>query len=181
MKAIETPVYLSAIDEQRFGIRTAKISEMTSFMIPSVMEFCRSNKVVLLIARCLVKNLETAQMMEKRGFTLMDTLIYYSRRIPADRVPTYNPKIQVRPFTQGEEQIIKEIASKCFSGYSGHYHADPRLDSARCDEVYVSWAINACASRGDTGEVLVAERENIPAGFLTLGINNPEESEVGLF
>ncbi len=181
MNVSDAHIYLSAIDEQRFGIHTARISNMTSSIFPAVMDFCHSNKVILLIARCLTTELETAQAMERQGFLLMDTLVYYSRKIPAEPMPSYSTRIRVRPFMDGEEQNIAGIASECFRGYTGHYHADSRLDSARCDEVYVSWALNECASRGKSREVLVADVNNILAGFLTIRVVSPDECEVGLF
>jgi len=181
MNIPEESIYLSAIDEQRFGIKTARILQMTSHMMPDVMDFCRSNKVDLLIARCRTTELETVQEMERQGFLLMDTLIYYSRKIPDDPMPQYNTRIWVHPFSEGEEQTIAGLAAECFRGYSGHYHADTRLDSARCDEVYVSWALSECASQGKSKEVLVADVEDTPAGFVTLGVINPDECDVGLF
>ena len=96
-------------------------------------------------------------------------------------MPSYSTRIRVRPFMEGEEQIIAGIAFECFRGYSGHYHADAKLDSASCDEVYVSWALSECASRGKSKEVLVADVDDTPAGFVTLCVANPDECEVGLF
>ena len=43
-----------------------------------------------------------------------------------------------------------------FSGYLGHYHADPRLDRAKCDEVYLSWAERSCVDPSVASKVLVA-------------------------
>jgi hypothetical protein len=45
-------VRLSAIDEERFGIRTARVDDVTLDNLSVIDEFCRAHTVKLLIARC---------------------------------------------------------------------------------------------------------------------------------
>lgn len=173
-------VYLSTIDEERYGIRTARATYVTVGTLPSVMEFCRNNKVILLIARCLTSELRAAQAMEREGFSLMDTLVYYMR----DLVATISPetgKILVRPIRPGEEDAVRVVAAESFRGYLGHYHADERLDRAKCDEAYISWAVRSCLSKDVGDEVLVAGQEGQIVGFATLRLNSLEETEGVLF
>ena len=79
---------LSAIDEERFGIRTARASNVTVEGLSKVLDFCQAHSVVLLIARCLTANTQAAQAMERHGFLLMDTLIYYERNLIKPSIPT---------------------------------------------------------------------------------------------
>ena len=72
---------------------------------------------------------------------------------------------------------MRLIAAESFRGFFGHYHADPRLDRAKCDETYVSWAVRSCVLREIADEVLVAELERNIVGFISLRLNNPEEGE----
>jgi GNAT superfamily N-acetyltransferase len=145
------------------------------------MTFFRTNDVLLLIARCLASELDAAQAMEQEGFSLMDTLIYYTFNLAKTTIPPDSGKVPVRPIRRGEEDEVKIVAAESFRGYLGHYHADKRLDRAKCDEVYISWALRSCVSRDVADEVLVADLDGSVAGFATLRLNSPEEGEGVLF
>lgn len=174
-------ITLSDIDEERFGIKTAKALGFQSKDIANILSFCRQNDVVFLIARCRTSDLNLAQEMEEIGFQLMDTLIYYSCNLRKTPPPEYVSDIAIRPFRAGEENIIRSISAEAFDGYLGHYHADRRLDRERCDEVYIDWAYHSCISKNMADIVLVAEHGGSIAGFATLKINSPVVGEGVLF
>ncbi len=174
-------VSLSAIDEERFGIRTARASGVTLDRLSSVLEFCRNHDVVLLIARCPTSEVRVVQAVEREEFALMDTLVYYARDLTKTPIPADNGKVLVRPLRKGEEKQVAATAAESFHGYYGHYHADERLDRAKCDEAYTSWAVRSCVSREVADEVLVADLKNTIVGFATLRLNSPEEGEGVLF
>ncbi len=170
-------VHLSAIDEERFGIRTAKAFHVSAVTLPAVIGFCQAQGVALLIARCSTSELTAAQAMEQHGFFLTDTLVYYSRSLLKPLIPEDTGQVQVRPVRPGEEEAVRNVAASAFQGYLGHYHADGRLDRAKCDEVYPDWAFRSCVFRQVAQEVLVAEVDGAIAGFATVRLNSPEESE----
>ena len=177
MKPNLAQVYLSSIDEDRFGMRTARAPSVTMDTFPSVMDFCRTNDVILLIARTLTSELEVVQAMERAGFLLMDTLVYYARYVTEEPIPSDPGQVPVRPVRPGEDEAVRLVAAESFRGYYGHYHADERLDRTRCDEVYTSWAFCSCVSREVADEVLVADLDGSVVGFVTLRLNTPEEGE----
>ena len=174
-------VYLSAIDEERFGIRTARATGVTRQLLPAVLDFCEANTVILLIARCPVLELEAAQLMERHGFILMDTLVYYSCSLVRKPVPPDVGRVPIRPIRPGEEAAVKAVAAEAFRGYFGHYHADDRLDRTKCDEAYVSWAFRSCISDDVADGVVVADSDGSLVGFATLRVNSAEEGEGVLF
>ncbi len=174
-------VYLSRLDEDRFGVRTAKCGRLGSEEIPEVMTFCREHQVELLVARCPTAWLPAAQEMEKQGFLLMDTIIYFSRNIRTGRIPRSRSGITVRGYRPGDEDEIRRIAGDCFHGYLGHYHADSRLDREKCDEVYADWAYRSCLSRDPADGVVVACVGDDIAGFGTMHMNDSRQGEGLLF
>jgi GNAT superfamily N-acetyltransferase len=174
-------ISLSAIDEQRFGIRSARVSGVTMDQLPTIMEFCRANAVKFLIARAPVYELPTVQAMGELGFSLMDTLVYYVRRLSNAPIPPQADSLHIRPVRIEEAQTISDLTASVFKDYRGHYHADSRLDREKCDEAYVSWAYRSCISREMADEVLVAERQGRIVGFITLKIHSPEEGEGPLY
>jgi GNAT superfamily N-acetyltransferase len=148
--------------------------------LPAVFDFCDRNDVELLIARCAVEDIEVAQALESAGAQLMDTLIYYSRDLTKSPVPQESASVVIRPLQPGDEVAVGDVAAASFKNYSGHYHADSRLDRAKCDEAYTSWAVRSCLSREIAAEVFLAEFDGRPAGFATLRVNSAEEGEVVL-
>ena len=173
-------VVFSRIDSERFGIRVAR-ARIVSDTLPKVLDFCATECIDLLVARCATSDLEAAQTMELKGFQLMDTLLYYSFDLTKKEIPQDPCEVLVRRLQPGDEAEIPAVASAAFKGYMGHYHADRRLDPGQCDEAYGSWAERSCSIGEAADEVLVAEIGGRVAGFATLRLNSPEEVEGLLF
>lgn len=174
-------VRLSAMDEMRFGVRTAKAMDLTAGQLADVMAFCASQRVAFLIARCRADDLAAAQAMEGAGFTLMDTLVYYLCHLRRVSLPDAPPPLPIRPVAPGEEHAVAAVALRCFHDYQGHYHADRNLSRGDCDDVYMDWARRSCVERDGASEVLIAEQDGVPVGFATLRLNTPGEGEGVLF
>jgi RimJ/RimL family protein N-acetyltransferase len=173
-------VVISDIDKERFGILTARVIGVTTGSLFSTLDFCRKELVKLLIARCSMFDLETAQALENEGFLLMDTLVYYALDLSRKPLPSDNSLVHFRPIHAGEEEEMRLVAIESFRGYYGHYHADPRLDKNKCDEAYIDWAMKACEARGSDENFLVAEIDGRIVAFGVFRMNNPDEGELFL-
>jgi len=167
------------MDTDRWGVVTAKASHVTADSLRHAMDFCRDNAVEFLIARCSTGDLRAAQAMEREGFQIMDTLVYFTRDI-ARGAPRDVGSISIRELSAGEESAVRQLAGESFSRYIGHYHADSRLDRRQCDETYMDWAHRCCLSKDFADAVLVAAMDGRVIGFLTLRLNSAEEAEGGL-
>lgn len=174
-------IALSPLDTERFGLRIARASAVTADALPTLLDFCDANAVRMLVARCPATDLAAVQAMERAGFHLMDTLLYYQRDLTRQPFPELRGTVPVRPVQQHEAEAVRDVAAAAFRDYYGHYHADPRLDRAASDAAYVDWAYRSCISREVAGEVLVADRGGQIAGFATLKWNSPEEGDGVLF
>lgn len=170
-------IALSEMDRERFGVVTAREPHFTAGDLEGILRFCRERAVQMLIARCAAEDLHAAQAMEAAGGRLMDALVYWVRRLDVPS-PQDEPCARVRMLRAGDAEAVRRIAQFAFRGYFGHYHADPRLDRAKCDEVYASWAHRSCIDPSAASTVLVAEHEGRVAGFLTLLERSPEEQEI---
>ena len=161
------PAALSPLDEARFGIRTARAMSLTANLLPQVMDFCRFERIRFLIARCSTQELPAAQAMERLGFFLMDTLVYFRRDLQRQPLPDRRG-VPIRFAVPEDADAVRQIAREAFRGYDGHYHADAHLDRAACDDLYVDWALRSCSQKDLADEVLIAEPEGERLGFLTL-------------
>jgi ribosomal protein S18 acetylase RimI-like enzyme len=145
-------VRISTLDTDHFGVVTARADGVSASELPSVQRFCAANEVELLIARCTVGDTAAANAMIANDFLLMDTLVYYGRDLvafPSNELVT-EPAEQI---SSSDLDQVASIARECFQNYSGHYHADLRLNRQACTEVYVSWARTLCEA--DTPDVFV--------------------------
>jgi ribosomal protein S18 acetylase RimI-like enzyme len=179
MSSISSDIFISDIDTERFGVITARVVGLNAASLSSVLDFCHAKKVELLIARCDMSDLDAAQAMEREGFLLMDTLIYYNLDLSRQTFPADKGATLVRPIRIEEEKEMILVARESFHNYFGHYHSDPKLDKNKCDEAYTDWARKAFASR-DSENFLAGEIDGRIVGFGVLRINNPDEGEMFL-
>jgi ribosomal protein S18 acetylase RimI-like enzyme len=180
-----TPSF-SPLDTDRFGVRTARQNRLTAANLDASLEYCRTEQISFLIARVPASDLESVHLAEQAGFRLMDTLVYYSYDLHKPPVVSQAGAVQIEPFQPGLEEAVAQVAREAFSGYMGHYHADPRLDRQACDEAYVSWAYRSCTVHGVADCVLTAVASAEPEapgqviGFVTLKQGQPGEWEIPL-
>lgn len=173
-------IWLSPLDEARFGVRTARASDITSERLPTVFEFCRVHNVRFLIVRCSTSELSSLHTMQEAGFLLMDTLSYFDFDLHRKALPLRRA-MNIRTVQQQDIDTIKEIARQAFHGYGSHYHADPRLDRSACDELYVDWATRSCLQKDLADEVFVADSKDGILGFLAIKIDKAKSADCRLY
>jgi len=110
-------VYISDIDEERFGIRIAKSDKVTVDNLPKIVDFCRDNKVKMLIARCPANDFPAVHAIEREGFRLMDTLVYYSMDLTNTLIPSDTGRVTIRQVRSDEVDQVRAVAAKAFRGY----------------------------------------------------------------
>lgn len=175
--AAATP-FFSAVDTARFGVRIGRVQLGGPAALRPAIETSRLEQLRLLFIRCPTDQLALVHALEEAGARLMDTLLYYRRRLPKDDLPAELRPNRIRVFREDDQPGVEAIARQSFAGYQGHYHADPALDRARADEGYVEWALQCCRSRSAQSEVLVAEdSQGRPCGFFVVRLNTPQEGE----
>lgn len=160
----EPAVELSPIEELQFGVRTARVGDLSGTSLSEVLEFCRSERVELLIARCSTDRIHDLQELERGGFLLMDTLITWGCPLPFEQRDV-GFRGEVRSAEPTDWQVIERIARDSFRTFSGHYHADLRLARDRVNEAYADWARRACAGEA-SDEMLVAMKGSSVIGFM---------------
>lgn len=150
----------SALDHERFGVRTAKLSIDEPTQAAAAVDAARERGLDMLIARCDTQRLACAQALEQAGFRLMDTLVYYTQRLATRRPPALPAGYGSRLAGSADAAAVEALARETFQGYLGHYHADPRLDRRACDEVYADWARRSCVDASVADAVVLIEHSH---------------------
>ncbi|NOT30849.1 MAG: GNAT family N-acetyltransferase, partial [Planctomycetes bacterium] len=109
-----------------------------------------------------------------------DSLVYWRHDLAA-RARVERPAFPLRLARLGDEHAIERAAREAFADYVSHYHADPRLERARCDATYADWARRACLASSPDAPMVLGEHEGEPAGFAALRLNGPDEGEGVLY
>jgi ribosomal protein S18 acetylase RimI-like enzyme len=189
---VEAPgIRLSQIDTDRWGVVTARADGLDAERLETAIDFCRSHAVRFLIARCRVEDIATTHAFGRAGFLLMDTLVYYERDLV--RLPVSgHAEGPIGLMGAGDDDQVEAIARECFRDYSGHYHADLRLDRDACTEAYASWARALCEPVSGRFVLVAGEpgnrvgfsafrREPTDVGELVLGAVLPSARGAGLY
>lgn len=173
------PIELNALETNRFGVTCARLAGDAP--LAPVNEAARAQGVRMLSTRVDVGALDRVHLLEADGYRLMDTLVYYGRGDLADAVlPSPRDGLELRPAIPEDAAAVDPVARAAFTGYIGHYHADPRLSSEAADAAYVEWAVNSIAGVSDDAPAILALTGGQVAGFLTLRRNSPTETEIVL-
>ncbi|TFW16027.1 GNAT family N-acetyltransferase [Duganella callida] len=159
---------LSPLDRQRFGVTTAKAALDAGDSAAAVGDWCRAQGVQLLIARVPTSAIALVQQLERQGAFLTDTLLYYTRKTLRQADAGLADGYRLRLATADDAAAVEALAGLTFTGYAGHYHADPRLARATADLVYSDWAANSCRNPAVADAVLLIERDGQLAAFATL-------------
>jgi ribosomal protein S18 acetylase RimI-like enzyme len=169
----------SVLDTRRFGVPITRIEVVDAEDVPLLVRTCREQGFAMAIIRTDAADLASAQAVEQAGGLLCDTLVYVARRLDSDFVPSASVE-GIRDASPTDADDIEAIAAAAFSGYGGHYQADARLDRAAADAGYADWARRSCTVAGVADRVWVIENDGEPAGFLTMRVNDPTETEIVL-
>src|SRR6266852_9897987 len=88
-------IAFSEIDSERFGVRIAR-AHVVSDNLSRALDFCATERIDLLVARCRTSDLEAAQGMESKGFLLMDNLLSYSFNQTIKLIPALPSQVAER-------------------------------------------------------------------------------------
>lgn len=175
-----TTIALSAIDQARFGVVTAKASASEPSEIAAIGAQCRAQNVALLILRIDTAHVAAMQAAERAGAYLADTLVYFERPIAGIGDVRLPDDVTSRVANAADADCVAALAREIFKGYGGHYHSDSRLPADAADEVYVSWAHATCATPGVADAVLLLEDVRGLVAFCALRATSANSVDVSL-
>jgi dTDP-4-amino-4,6-dideoxy-D-galactose acyltransferase len=152
-------VTLSQADYACFGVRTARVEDISQRPVAEVLRFCQAQAVALLIARCPASQVTCVQQLQVQGFLLMDTLCDYARALADLTQPQLPSGFRVRQASLEDQEALANLFRRSFSPhFSSHYHSDPRLGPYQATEAYIAWVKNSLRSAEEF--VLVMETED---------------------
>ena len=136
-----------------------------------------------LTAKVHPRDTATIHALERNGFLLMDTLVYYLfdlSRTPFDQLiaPRRTGGLSTRLGTPADLPEILEIAERAFKNHFGRYNADPRMPPGAAKDVYREWARSSFSGWADW--VIIAEVRGRIAGYAVWRKASALEAKHGL-
>jgi len=136
-------------DSEFFGVRMARIDYLvTSADAPrlldaalgATLDACREAAISHITARVDVADVRTVDLLERRGFRLMDALVTYRIRPQATPLGEVRDVGAIRDFDQGDVEPVMNIARDAFAGYVGRFQHDAHIPRGRAEAFYLEWA-----------------------------------------
>lgn len=174
---------INDLETKRFGVICAQADGL-GIAFPDLTGINRQAAelgVALISIRVNVSDLDRVHALEADGYRLMDTLVHYGGSL--DGIQGLRPVpegLVLRTATAQDLPAVGRVAKAGFTNYLGHYHADPRLDTAAADAAYVDWAETSVADATDDTPVLLAVRHGSVLGFVTTRKKSGDEREIVL-
>ncbi len=129
----------------------------------------RGEGLECLMARVPVRDLLSAQALERAGFLLYDISLEWVLELKQLPAQTTGPPVLVRPWREEDEKLLSNLAAVSFcrrEDYADRFALDPRLHQM-CPELYRRWLANSL-SGDQADQVLVLERGGKARGFISL-------------
>jgi GNAT superfamily N-acetyltransferase len=173
-----------AWDTTHFGLRCGRLGPvclrgdlspaarhaMLDAALEAATAWAESAGISVLHRRLLAKRGDEIDLLEGRGFRLVDTMVTLTAptAAPADPAGAAIGETGVRQAGADDLATILALTRGAFP--FSRFHNDPALDPARADEVYLTWvenvvAGNAADAKAAGTQALVAEQDGAVAGY----------------
>ena len=155
-------------DSGFFGLSIARAipSRLDAPTRDAMLDWCRSHGTDCLYFLGAPDDSATIQQLDAGGFQLVSVRVTLARPAGSGHGDVRG---QVRQAVAGDIPALRGIAMSAHR--DTRFHADSHFDAARSDELYATWIENSV--RGYADQVLVAERDDTPVGYVTLHVEAP--------
>jgi ribosomal protein S18 acetylase RimI-like enzyme len=133
----------------------------------AMLDWCRSRGTDCLYFLGTPDDTATIQQLVAGGFQLVSVRVTLARTAESGHGDIRG---NVRNADTDDIPALRDIASSAHR--DTRFHADSHFDAGRSDELYATWIENSV--RGYANQVLVAERNNAPVGYVTLHDEAPD-------
>jgi dTDP-4-amino-4,6-dideoxy-D-galactose acyltransferase len=164
-------------DSRFFGRRIARagVNRLTDDAVAEIGAWCLLHKIECLYFLGDAADSITTRLAESNNFNLVDIRLTLEIQVPAQCAPNVSSS-RIRGFLEQDIPVLRGIAKT--SHRDSRFYFDRNFPVRLCDELYETWIEKSC--RGSAHNVLVAEHEGAPVGYITCHLDGPESGQIGL-
>lgn len=166
-------------DSDFFDLRIARVNgnKLTIESVQQIIKWSQDNQIDCLYFLADPQDHQTIQLAEHHRFHLVNIRVaqtWTNHGTPIQLQP--NHEIELRSYQPGDLPRLRQIAARIFT-YT-RFYADPCFARQKVNQFYDIWIKNSCEGYAD--QVLVADANHVPVGFITCHKRSPREGEIGL-
>ena len=169
-----------AWDTEFFGVRIGRVNghSLTEQSAEDVLDWARSNAIECLYFLSDFDDPETIRLAQLHGFQLIDIRIIFELNLKKNARSAAQPvsDVLIRPARPDDIPELESIAHKSYE--VTRFHFDQRFPREKSDALYETWIRKSCQGYAD--QVLVADLERQPIGYITLSLLGNGQGQIGL-
>lgn len=169
----------SPMESKRFNIDAYKVDNLGADEVRQLSREISDKHLEFCSVRITTDEIKTLQALEREGFFITDTLVYYKKRL-TEKLEINDRELDFRMAATDDAEEVEKLSKETFKGYFGHYHADERLSISDCDQVYADWAKRSCVEKTVADDVILALDSKKIVAFATMK-NHGDKGEGILF
>jgi len=175
------PCILLPWDSEFFGFRIGRVEGHTlnPQQAEAIDAWCHQQAVRCLYFLASANDPQTSAAAEDAGYHLVDVRMTFKQKLlDARSSDGLSTGLVIRPARPKDIPALREIGRVSYT--LSRFYFDQGFARQRCDELYALWVEKSCQGYAD--EVLVAEVEGQPGGFITLKtiLEGEPHGEIGL-
>ncbi|SEF90164.1 Ribosomal protein S18 acetylase RimI [Bryocella elongata] len=164
-------------DTNFFGVRIARIKDdhLTAAQVSLIEDWASEEAIDCLYFFCNADDNESIVSAERMNCHLVDIRLEFEMKLPSSGAITA-PTSGIRSFRPEDVPALMSLASTSHRG--SRFYSDGRFPQETCDKLYARWIERSCM--GYANQVLVAEFNGAPAGYISCHLHPDGEGSLGL-
>jgi RimJ/RimL family protein N-acetyltransferase len=161
----------SLVESRRFGLRVFRAGLLAELDAASLRRELLDNRADVLIFRLPAEQQAEVRRLNDVGFEFIvaDVQISYAANLRKHAVRERRlAGLTFELCTAADFAALDETVSAAFSGYAGHYHANPHFKQEDILEGYKEWARTFLAPEGAARGAWLGKRRGRPVGVVAL-------------
>ena len=167
-------------DTEFFGLRIGRVNghSLTKQSVQEILDWARNNAIDCLYFLSDFDNPETIRLAQIHGFQLIDIRMTFELNLKKiiRNTARLASDVVIRPARRDDVPDLESIARKSYD--VTRFHFDQRFPREKSDALYETWIRKSCDGYAD--QVLIAELEKQPVGYVSLHLLGSGQGQIGL-
>ena len=134
--------------------------------LDAALRACDEAAIPHLTARVDVEDIPTVDLLQRRGFRLMDALVTYRMRPKKEHPLDVREVGVIRDFEPRDADEVLDITQESFRGYVGRFQHDPHVPADRAAAFYLEWAQQCIAGKMADKRLVAVNTAGTVIGYL---------------
>ena len=159
---------------------TAAPQKVVEAALDAALHACDAAAIPHLTARVDVEDIPTVDLLQRRGFRLMDALVTYRTRPRKEQLLPGREVGIIRDFAPADADEVYDITQEAFRDYVGRFQHDPHVPADRAKAFYLEWAKKGLSGEMADKVLVSVNSEGKVIGYLFFRRREPASTAGGV-